>query len=240
LHFFDLVPHMIPSLHPWNVSAEEAVKIQKQLKSQVRIKALRSEIHTIAGADISFNRGSDILYAGIILLDYHTLRPKAHSLVRTEAQFPYVPGLLSFREVPALLQAWEQLELVPDVIMLDGHGIAHPRRMGVATHFGLWVSKPSLGCAKKLLTGLHESLENEAPSSSIIYDKKDQLGYALRSRAHVKPVYISPGHLLDHQGALSISRHCLTGYRITEPTRLAHQLVNRFRKGEVQSGFSRY
>jgi deoxyribonuclease V len=229
---------MISSLHAWNVSSQEALRIQRRLQSQLLIQPLQHEIHYIGGADISFNRGSDRLHAGIILLDYHTLKPVAHSLVQTEAPFPYVPGLLSFREIPALLEAWEQLELHPDVVMLDGHGIAHPRRLGVASHFGLWVDKPSLGCAKKLLTGLHESPGNEAPSKSIIYDNNDRLGFALRSRTNVKPVYLSPGHLLDHESTLHISLHCLTGYRIPEPTRLAHQLVNRLRRGELKAGFS--
>lgn len=231
---------MIPSLHAWNVSSQEAVRIQQQLRARLRIEPMRGEIRYIGGADISFNRGSDLLHAGIILLDYQTLKPVAHSLVQAEAHFPYVPGLLSFREIPALLAAWQQLALYPDVIMLDGHGIAHPRRLGVASHFGLWVDTPSLGCAKKLLTGLHESPDNEAPASSIILDQNDHLGFALRSRTNVKVVYISPGHLMDHGNALDISRHCLGGYRIPEPTRLAHQLVNRLRKGEVSPGFARY
>ena len=231
---------MIPPLHSWNVSSKEAIIIQKKLRSQVQIVPYRDTVRYIGGADISFNQGADTLYAGIILLDYDQLTPVAHSLVQVKAQFPYVPGLLSFREIPALMKAWEQLELYPEVVMLDGHGIAHPRRLGVASHFGLWVGKPTLGCAKKLLIGLHECLEDQALSAKRLYDQEDIIGFALRSRTRIKPVYISPGHLLDQEAALAISRHCVAGYRIPEPTRQAHLLVNKLRRGEVETGFYTY
>ena len=227
-------------LHSWSVSPTEALSIQHDLKSRVKIQAFEQPVRLIAGADISYNRGSDTFYAGIVLLDYQTLQVVMHSLVVTKAPFPYVPGLLSFREIPALLKAWQQLDVLPDITMLDGHGIAHPRRLGIASHFGLWVEKPTIGCAKKLLTGMHESPPSEAPAKALLYDKKDTVGYALRSRSKVKPIYVSPGHLTDMDSAVRIALHCVTRYRIPEPTRQAHHLVNRFRRGEEEAGVKEY
>ncbi|MFP4094660.1 MAG: deoxyribonuclease V [Cyclobacteriaceae bacterium] len=227
-------------LHPWNVSASQAVKIQQQLRCQINIKPLDQPIRHIAGADISFNKGSDQFFAGIILLEYPSMTKVGHALVSFRASFPYIPGLLSFREIPALLVAWQMLPEKPDLIMLDGHGIAHPRRLGIASHFGLWVDKPSLGCAKKLLTGMHEVVPAEAPACTRLFDKDGQIGIALRTRTNVKPVYISPGHLIDFESAEEITRHCLGGYRLPEPTRQAHLLVNRLRKGQEEEGFKLY
>lgn len=227
---------MSSPLHPWPVSVTEALSIQQTLRKQVCLQAFDGPIHYIGGADISFNRGSAIFYAGIVLLDYPSLKVVGHSLVEDKAPFPYVPGLLSFREIPSLLKAWALLPVFPDLMMLDGHGIAHPRRLGLASHFGLWTQKPTIGCAKKLLTGLHECPAAEAKSCRPIYESNEHLGYALRSRTRVKPVYISPGHLINQESALDISLRCITAYRIPEPTRIAHQMVNKLRRGELNSG----
>lgn len=227
---------MKSKLHPWSVSVTEAVNIQKSLRNRVKLQTFEGPIRLMGGADISFNRGSDIFYAGIILLEYPSLKVKGYSLVEDKAPFPYVPGLLSFREIPSLLKAWEQLPLHPEVLMLDGHGIAHPRRLGIASHFGLWINQPTIGCAKKLLTGLHESPGAEALSRTPIYEKNEHIGFALRSRSRVKPIYVSPGHLIDHESALDITLQCISRYRIPEPTRIAHQMVNQLRRGELKSG----
>lgn len=231
---------MNPPPHSWAVSVSEAISIQQALSTQISLGPLNSPIRYIAGADISFNRGSDIFYAGIVVLDYQSLKVVSHSLIKDKAPFPYVPGLLSFREIPSLMKAWEQLPLEPDVIMLDGHGIAHPRRLGIASHFGLWIQKPTIGCAKKLLTGLHESPKAEAPSWTSIYDRNEHIGFAVRSRTRVKPIYVSPGHLIDLEAALKVSLHCITAYRIPGPTRIAHQLVNQARTGELKCGVKSY
>ncbi|MEM9829726.1 MAG: deoxyribonuclease V [Bacteroidota bacterium] len=223
-------------LHSWDVSPAEAIKIQQEVRQKVRVEPMIDPIQYVAGADISFNRGSDTFYAGIVVLKLPYLELSGYSLVTTQSTFPYVPGLLSFREMPALLEAWDQLPIDPDVVVLDGHGIAHPRRLGIASHFGVWVDKPTIGCAKKLLVGMHEALPAESQSHALIYDNQEIIGVVLRSRENVKPVYISPGHLTDIASSLMIVNACLNRYRLPEVTRQAHRLVNQLRKGEVEPG----
>ncbi|WKN41771.1 deoxyribonuclease V [Tunicatimonas pelagia] len=231
---------MLIPLHPWNVSPTEAVKIQRDMREKVRLEPLFDSVQYVAGADISFDRGSDVFHAGIVILRLPSLQVCGHSLVTTKSTFPYVPGLLSFREMPSLLEAWDQLPTKPDVVVLDGHGIAHPRRLGIASHFGLWVNKPTIGCAKKMLVGMHETLATEAKSHALIHDNQEIIGVALRSRENVNPIYISPGHLTNLESALSVVSACLTRYRLPEVTRQAHQLVNQLRRGEVQPGVRLY
>lgn len=197
-------------------------------------------IRYVAGADISFNRGSDVFYAGFVVFRYPDMKLCGHSLAVSKTTFPYVPGLLSFRELPALLKCWQQMPLQPDVILLDGHGVAHPRRMGIASHFSLWVNRPTIGCAKKLLVGMHGTLGQEAGSQAIIYDRHETIGVALRTRTRIKPVYISAGNLLALEDALQITRHCVRRHRMPEPTRLAHLLVNQLRRGEIEPGTHAY
>lgn len=227
-------------LHNWHVDPTEAVKIQQNLREKIQIKPLQTNIRYVAGADISFERYSDIFYAGFIVLDYHNMKEVVHAVAKVTSTFPYIPGLLSFREIPALLEAWNQLPIRPDVVVLDGHGIAHPRRLGIASHFGLWVEHPTIGCAKKLLTGIYKDLPPAAQEQSIIYDKQEAIGVAFRTKANVNPVYVSPGHLMDIPSAVEIIAHCVTKYRIPEPTRKAHLLVNQARRGEIDTGVKEY
>ncbi len=228
------------SLHPWDVSPGEAVSLQQQLRKKIRIIPFDASIRYIAGADISFNRDSDIFYAGFIVLDFENMQEVAYATATVRSGFPYIPGLLSFREIPALLEAWRQLPVQPDVIVLDGHGIAHPRRLGIASHFGLWVNRPTIGCAKKILTGMHGSLPPEPPAQAAIYDNQEAIGVALRTKYNVKPVYVSPGHLMDIESAVRLVSHCVTKYRLPEPTRMAHNLVNQLRRGEIANGIHTY
>ncbi|THH42070.1 deoxyribonuclease V [Neolewinella litorea] len=216
--------------HPWDLSPTEAVKMQRELRDRIVLQPLEMPVRRIAGADISFNMYSDVFFAAIVVLDYTTLEVIESAYFTETVSFPYVPGLLSFREIPTLLKAWQQLKEKPDVTMVDGHGIAHPRRMGIATHFGLATGSPTLGCAKKILSGHFTPPAQEAGSTSPILDKEEVIGYALRSKARTNPLFISPGHLLDLEGALAIARHCLGKYKLPEPTRLAHQMVNAYRR----------
>lgn len=219
------------------LSIADATKIQNELRIKLDIKERDIEINTIGGADISLNLYSTTIYAGIIVLSFPALVPIACSLVKGETRFPYVPGFLAFREVPALVRVWEQIPLKPDVLVVDGHGIAHPRRMGIAAHFGAITGQASMGCAKKILFGKFNEPGVEMGNSSPIYDMQEQIGYAFRSKSKTAPVYISPGHGLGMKNSLEIILKCLGKYRIPEPTRLAHELVNRFRKGEIQEGY---
>jgi deoxyribonuclease V len=219
------------------IKIPEATIIQNNLRDKVSIHERDLNVNTIGGADISLNLYSTTIYAGIILLSFPQLKPIAYSVVKGETRFPYVPGYLAFREVPALVRVWEQMKLKPDVLVVDGHGIAHPRRMGIATHFGVHTGQASMGCAKNILTGKYEEPGLEQSSYTPIIDKGEQIGYAFRSKAKVAPVYISPGHLIGMQNSLEIIKQCTGKYRIPEPTRLAHELVNRFRKGEIVEGY---
>ena len=221
-----------------NITVPQATLIQNELREKLDITERDLKISTIGGADISLNLYSSTIYAGIILLSFPNLTPIAYSLVKAETHFPYVPGYLAFREVPALTEAWQQMPMKPDVLIVDGHGIAHPRRMGIAAHFGVHTEQPSMGCAKKILFGKYEEPPPEQGSFSPILYKDEQLGYAFRSKGKTAPVFISPGHRIGMNNSLEIIRQCTGKYRIPVPTRLAHELVNKFRRGELEEGFS--
>lgn len=222
-----------------NIKIPEATLIQNELRSRINTDEQELNILSIGGADISLNLYSTTIYAGIIHLSFPQMQPIAYSLVQDETRFPYVSGYLAFREVPALVKVWEQMQQKPDVLVVDGHGIAHPRHMGIATHFGVVTGQPSMGCAKKILYGKFEEPGLLQGSYTPIMNKKEQLGYAFRSKNKTAPVYISPGHMLGMCNSLEIIKQCTGNYRIPEPTRLAHDLVNRFRRGELEAGYYR-
>lgn len=217
-------------LTSWNLTPKEAVAAQKEWRSLVRIQPLQREVKTIAGADISYNRFSDVIYSGIVVLSLPDLQVVETASVRSTAKFPYVPGLLSFRETPSFLECWEKLTTKPDVLMLDGQGLAHPRRFGIACHIGLILDLPTLGCAKSILVGKHEELALEAGSQSPLIDNGEIVGAALRTKKKVAPVYISVGHLMDLNSAVDLALKSVTKYRQPEPTRQAHLLVNQLRR----------
>ena len=221
-------------LHEWTMTPREAVELQKSLRERVRITSLKKKIRTIAGADISFNKFSPVVYAGLVVLSLPHLEVVEEVGVVSETKFPYVPGLLSFREAPSVLEAWAKLETEPDVVMFDGQGIAHPRRVGIASHVGLWLDRPTLGCAKSVLVGKYEEPGRERGSWSELIDPKngEVVGAALRTKTNVNPIYVSPGHLIDLKSAIKLTLECDGGYRQPEPTRRAHHLVNALRRGE--------
>lgn len=223
--------------HEWNVTPKEAIEIQKKLQSKLKITPLQKGIRTIAGADVSLNLYEETIYAGIIVLSYPDLVPITHAVLKSSTKFPYIPGLLSFREIPALMECFDKLKEkggMPDVIMVDGQGIAHPRLLGIAAHFGVLADIPTLGCAKSVLYGKFTIPEEVGAANPIIDPKTDEaIGTALKSKLRANPLIISPGHLMSVEDSLRITKSCLRGYRLPEPTRLAHELVNRFRRGEV-------
>ncbi len=240
-------------LHEWNLSQSEAVELQKKLRGEVRVEPLKQAPRTVAGCDISFNKFSDTVYAGIVVLQLPELEIIDQATAITTVNFPYIPGLLSFRETPALLEAWEKLKTAPDAVMLDGQGIAHPRRFGIACHFGLLTGTPALGCAKTVLVGKYDEPASEAGNYSLMRHKEETVGAAVRTKNGVAPVYVSVGHLIDLPGAIDLALSCVKGYeprgtggslfdtgqpskskyRIPEPTRQAHLLVNALRRGEM-------
>ncbi len=219
-------------LHSWDLRPTDAVQLQKELKSQIQLQPLSQPPRLIAGADLSFDKGSDTVYAGIVVLRLPDLQIVEERGLQTTAPFPYVPGLLSFRESPAILEVWEKLENKPDLLVTDGQGTAHPRGFGVACHLGLWLDIPTIGCAKTLLCGHYETPGETRGSTSPIVYKNQTIGAALRTKNRVKPVYVSPGNKIDLESALDMMLLCDGGYRIPEPTRRAHLFVNRLRLGE--------
>jgi deoxyribonuclease V len=220
------------AINEWNLTPSEAVELKKQLRDRVKLEPLRKEVRTVAGADISFNKFSNIIYAGIVVLSLPSLEVVEEVGIISETSFPYVPGLLSFRESPAVLEAWSRLRVEPDAMMFDGQGIAHPRRFGIASHVGLFIEKSTFGCAKSVLVGKYETPPPEKGSWTPLIDKGETVGAALRTKNNVQPIFVSPGHLIDLQSAIDLTLACDGGYRQPEPTRRAHLLVNALRRGE--------
>lgn len=215
---------------PWTGTTSLLKAQQLELREQVSISPFTGQIRQIAGADVSLIRGSSRAWAGLVVLDYDTLEIIDMQGIEDVLSMPYVPGYLSFREVPLLWKAWSLLARKPEVVMVDGHGILHPRRLGVATHFGLIAGVPTVGCAKRRLVGEGEEPPNTAMELRPVLLDGEHCGFNLRSRRNANSIYISPGTGLSVDQSLEITRHCLRGYRLPEPTRLAHEFVNRFRR----------
>ncbi|HEV7347094.1 deoxyribonuclease V [Telluribacter sp.] len=224
------------TLHPWEVSPAEAVELQQHLRTHIQLQPLHTPPTTIAGCDISFNKYEETVYAGIVVLRLDTLQVVEEVGVVSTAPFPYIPGLLTFREGPALLEAWQQLRTEPDVVMFDGHGIAHPRRMGIAAHMGLWLNRPAFGCGKSVLAGTFAPPALLRGAWAPLVHRGDTIGAALRTKNKVNPVFVSPGHLIDLPTVIELTLRCDGGYRIPEPTRQAHLQVNALRRKYLQAG----
>jgi deoxyribonuclease V len=221
-------------VHDWNVTPREAEALQNRLRAEVRVAPLDLEaIRTVAGADISFDRGSDTVFAGFVVLRLPELTVSETAGVRTTATFPYIPGLLSFRETPPLLEAWEQLETRPDALLCDGQGLAHPRRFGIACHLGVILDLPTVGCAKSILVGRHEPVGAAPGDWAPLVHRGETVGAALRTRPKVSPVYVSIGHRTDLPTAIALVRRCAGPTRLPEPTRHAHLFVNSLRRGQA-------
>jgi len=212
-----------------NLSAAEATRIQADLRARTRLEPLPAPPALIAGADISFNKYSEVVYAGLVILTFPALHVVHREAVTTRTRFPYIPGLLAFREAPALIEVWNKLPVKPDLVVLDGQGIAHPRRTGIATHFGVLADVPTIGCAKSLLTGRHEPVGESAGSTAELSAGGEVVGTALRTKARTNLVFVSPGHRITMAESVDIVRACVAGYRIPEPTRKAHLWVNEVR-----------
>ncbi|GAB4519428.1 MAG: deoxyribonuclease V [Anaerolineae bacterium] len=209
-------------LHPWNLSPGEAVTLQKEMASQVIYdrEIPLSRVKLVAGVDVSVK--DEVSQAAVVVLTYPHLEVVEVQLAAQPTPFPYVPGLLTFREGPALVEAFEKLEHEPDVFIFDGMGRIHPRRMGIAAHMGLWLGRPTIGCGKTHLIGHYSEPAQERGSYSPLTYYGEQLGVVLRTRDKVKPVYISPGHLIDLDSAINIVMACTPKYRLPEPIRRAH------------------
>ncbi|PJJ97849.1 deoxyribonuclease V [Lysobacteraceae bacterium NML75-0749] len=221
------------ALPAWNGDTDAARKLQAALARQVLLRdGFNTPVRSIAGFDVGFEDGGNTTCAAAVLLDAISLEPIAQATTRLPTVMPYIPGLLSFRELPALLAALEALPQTPDLCLIDGHGIAHPRRLGIAAHFGVATGLASIGVAKKILIGQHRPLHDMhgAHTPLRVDDGSglgEQIGWALRSKVGCLPLYVSPGHRVSMTSAAEWVIHCLRGYRLPEPTRLADRLASR-------------
>lgn len=216
-------------LHRWNLSYEEAIRVQRELSSQVILEPFRTEVKLIAGADVSYSKGSDLFFAGVVVMEIPEMRILEETTFENKVEFPYIPGFLSFRESPILIEAFKKIRNIPDVVIFDGQGIAHPRYLGIASHLGLIIDLPSIGCAKNILIGTYKDVGNEVGDYSPIIFRGNLVGAALRTKRNVLPVFVSPGHKMDVSSAIGIIMKVCRGYRLPEPVRQAHILVNRVR-----------
>jgi deoxyribonuclease V len=213
--------------HGWDLSPKEAIQIQKELRSKVIIAPfMENSLRLIAGVDVGLPRGAKTARAAIAVLDYATMERVDQATAEIPISFPYVPGLLSFREMPVILAALERLETRPDLFIVDGHGYAHPRRFGLACHLGVWLDMATIGCGKSILTGKQAPLQNSRGSVALLRDGDETIGASVRTRDGVKPVYISVGHRTDLDSAIRIILNCGRGVRLPEPIRWAHRLAS--------------
>jgi len=227
----------VRELHRWNLSYSQARDCQNTLASRVRFTPLKKHPKLIAGIDCAFSKDGKKIIAAVVVLKPPGFAPVETASALRNVTFPYIPGLLSFREAPVCIAAVEKLKTRPDIFIIDGQGIAHPRRLGLAAHLGLFFDKPTIGCAKSRLTGFFEDPPSEKGTYSLLKDKKsvkqdtqyETIGAVVRTRTNVKPLFVSVGNKCLLKDAIKITLRCTTKYRLPEPTRLAHQLVGKLR-----------
>jgi len=212
----------VHKLHEWEVSAAQAREIQLSLAERVVTENEDITPHLVAGIDISSPNAQGVARGAVVVLHYPELRTVEVQVAEDKIAFPYIPGLLSFRESPLLLAACEKLCNTPELVLVDGQGIAHPRRFGLASHLGLFLDVPTIGCAKSILCGKHQPVGDESGSHAELRDNGELIGAALRTKSGTKPIYVSVGHKIDLALALQWVIKCCRGYRLPEPTRLAH------------------
>jgi deoxyribonuclease V len=215
---------MVAKLHNWDLTPDEAVRVQTDLRQRLALTWDKRPVATIGGVDISIKTES--ARAAIVVIRYPALTPLEAAVADAPLVFPYIPGLLAFREGPAVLASWSKLQTKPDMLMFDGQGIAHPRGIGIASQMGLWLEHPTIGVAKSRLYGRHTEVGPERGDRADLLDNKGNLiGTVLRTREKTNPLYISPGHLIDVEHASQFALACSAGYRLPEPTRLAHKVA---------------
>ncbi len=227
----------VKDLHDWDLSYSQARELQISLAGKVEFKPVRKKVKLVAGIDCALGgsprifrgRGAKRIYAAVVVLKLPQLELVETVGADAELTFPYIPGLLSFREAPVCIEAVKKLRNRPDVFMIDGQGIAHPRRLGLAAHLGLFFDTPTIGCAKSRLIGDYEEPPAQKGTYSPLTDKEEVIGAVLRTRNNVKPVFVSVGNKCRLEGAIGITLACTTKYRLPEPTRLAHQHVGKLK-----------
>ncbi|MEW6540329.1 MAG: deoxyribonuclease V [Bacillota bacterium] len=225
----------IHPLHPWTLEPAGARELQRELAGLLRFQLpLGLLVRHVCGVDVSSARRDDRVYAAAVVLSFPELDLVEAATAASTTAFPYVPGLLSFREGPVLLEALQHLRRVPDVVLCDGQGAAHPRGLGIASHLGLFLDRPTIGVAKTVLVGEYHPPGPEPGANSPLVYRGRVVGAVLRTRRAMKPVFISPGHLIDLNTACELAFACCRGYRLPEPVRRAHLLSNRLRTGHLR------
>jgi deoxyribonuclease V len=219
-------------LHHWNLTPKEAIALQKRLASQIVLKPLPERINLVAGGDVGYSSRYKTAVAALATYIYPSLEFRELVQFSDEIAYPYMPGLLSFRELPLLLKTFQLLQEQPDVVLCDGQGVAHPRRLGLASHLGLWLDLPTVGCAKTRLVGTHGKVGPKNGQYRSLKHRHEQVGVVLRTRTRVKPLYVSPGHLADWESSRRLVMRCCLKYRLPEPIRQAHLAVQRAVRGE--------
>jgi deoxyribonuclease V len=210
--------------HSWQLNVAEAKALQRELAQQVIVEDQFAQVRRVAGVDMAINEGNHMARAAVVLLSYPTMEILEKHVHEEPLRMDYIPGLLSFRELPSLLGALAQLKEQPDLVMADGQGIAHPRRLGIASHLGLWIDIPTIGCAKSLLVGKFEPVGEAVGDWSPLIDHGEVIGAVLRTRTKVKPMFISPGHKISLASSIKFVLACGRGYRLPETTRQADKL----------------
>lgn len=211
-------------LHPWDVNVEKAIQIQEALRDRIILKKPFSKVRTIGGGDVSYLKKGNCLFGTMVVLSFPEMETLDIVNAYGEIPFPYIPGLLSFREGPILIKAFQKLKVKPDVMIFDGQGIAHPRGIGLASHLGLWLGLPSIGCAKTPLLDQYISPGPLKESFELIRREGKEVGAVLRTKEKVKPLFVSPGHLIDLLTSIQLILASCKGFRIPEPLRRAHQV----------------
>jgi deoxyribonuclease V len=212
--------------HPWNLTPQEAIALQQELRHHILITDCLDPVHRVAGVDVGFEDKGVTTRAAVVVLSYPQLELVESAIAHRPTSFPYVPGLLSFREIPAVLEAFARLSALPDLILCDGQGIAHPRRLGIATHLGLLLDIPSIGVGKTRLWGRYGKVPEGRGEWTPLKDKDEIIGAVLRTRPGVKPLFISPGHRISLETAIHYVMGCVTRYKLPETTRQAHRLAS--------------
>jgi deoxyribonuclease V len=217
-------------MQQWTSDLKEAARIQESLAGLVDAHSSGTEFETIAGADVAYSKKDNAIFASIVTMKFPELVPLEKVRAQSYVSFPYIPGFLYFREGPVIAKALERLQTIPDVLMFDANGISHPKRIGMASHFGVMLDIPVIGCAKKKLTGNFRPVPDEMGAKSALEEGDEILGYAVRTRVGVKPLFVSPGHKIDSETAVEVVLSAVRGYRLPEPLRVAHILVNKMRR----------
>lgn len=221
-----LMPLVATVSHPWGLTPREAMALQRELAPRVVKEDRLGEVRCVAGVDVGYEEGGKLTRAAVAVLDFPALTVREEMVVRVPTRFPYVPGLLSFREIPAVLEAFAALESTPDLVLCDGQGYAHPRRFGLACHLGVLLDVPTIGAAKSRLLGEHPEVAPERGAWAPLTDQGELIGAVLRTRAGTRPLYVSVGHRISLDTAIRWTLACAPRYRLPETTRAAHRLAS--------------